>query len=317
MRGDHILDKHPKIFLLDIIGSLLFELEFSSPRYKGNCIKLSINNQFLLTLGSKDYSVFNMLKECPVDINGMQTIPYWNQEVEYGQFVPFVVTIPTSDLMTISNDITNNYIILAKLTTNEIKTIESSMRVIASSPSGRYVYFLDNEHQLYVSNYPFDKELSFKPLLDHVQKVIPSYSDNYIYVISDDYTIILYDVSAKEVKQKAYRGKTYFQASCAKGLYVVNDRGEVTLFKPNDELKVNTPAITTFVKRWNLKTKKQESPSAMCPICAKQIVISHYIKQHLIDSPLFVKHSDWDNPELYGHLCPHCNAELQFTPYIV
>ena len=122
----------------------------------------------------------------------------------------------------------------------------------------------------------------------------------------------------KEVEQIAHASlPIIYHRVCAKGLAVVTTLGYTLLFSPDKSFKVNQPAVTNYVKRWNLKTKQQMAPTAICPMCGGEINITPQIQSVLVDEPTERWYNDWEKPGLYGHHCPHCNAELRLNPYIV
>ena len=174
---------------------------------------------------------------------------------------------------------------------------------------------MDKDNKLYLKDWL--RNTSYEHLLDNVLWVVPALDEHHIYITLTDYTILLYNVHSHQIEQKAYRGMTTHQQACAQGLMTVNTNCEVSMYKAADYLNVNNPAVTTFVRRWNLETKQQESSSAICPMCGGKIELNNEIKPYLKDVPHNKRYEDWDNPKLYGHHCPHCNAELQFNPYIV
>jgi DNA-directed RNA polymerase subunit RPC12/RpoP len=102
----------------------------------------------------------------------------------------------------------------------------------------------------------------------------------------------------------------------AQGLYTFSKAGHVYKLVNDAKYNVNIPAITTFVRRWNLETKEQEAPTAVCPMCGHQFGLPVELSKVTIDIPSEIKHTEWDNPRLKGHRCPHCGSQLQFNPYI-
>ena len=129
-------------------------------------------------------------------------------------------------------------------------------------------------------------------------------------------TIYLYNIKKREIVQYCNTSLIAYLAFCAKGLIVARKGGETHLFSPANHIPFNRPAVTTFVRRWNLETKVQEEPTAICPMCGGQIDITPAVREILIENPRSSIFEDWEKPELFGHHCPHCNAELRYNPYI-
>ena len=210
----------------------------------------------------------------------------------------------------------NSKLYIYSLTNDSSASYSIGMIFAGISPTGRIIYLTDKDHRLYKSPLPFKEEYEF--LIEHVKWIITALDEEHLYVITDDETILLFNIETKQVEQKAYcGGLTFYQAICAKGLYTANMEGDIYLFKPDDKLKVNIPAATSFIRRWNLETKEQEEPTAVCPMCGHQFRMSDELSHILIDIPSEISYADWDNPKLFGHYCPHCHAELRYNPYIV
>lgn len=162
-----------------------------------------------------------------------------------------------------------------------------------------------------------------------VRVVIPAYNEDYIFIISEENRksdpinfqiidrICLYNIKNRKIVQENITTHIAYLRLCAKGLIIARKDGETHLFQPSWHYPFNRPAITTFVKRWNLEMNQQDdTPTAICPMCGGRITISDAITKVLEDNPCNTKFDDWDKPGLFGHHCPHCKAELRFNPYI-
>lgn len=318
MRGDSIgyslnNDSDPIIYLLNKAGKLLFNIK--SHQKTKNGIRLSSNNRYLIIMDKDNYSVFDMLYEHSIEIYSQHIFPYECFDMSYEQFRPFIVVLPIPELTILSSDQKNKRLFRVDLDTQKSYSVSSNMHILAASPSGRLIYMTNEKHQLFAYHYPFDGV--YTHLTEQVQAVIPAFDEVHIYILKDDFTIQLFNVKTKSIEQSAFCGRTYYQAVCARGLYAVNSTGNVSLFQPKADLRVNVPAVTTFVRRYNLETKEREQPSAVCPMCGHRIEITPELGKAFIEPTTGIKYEDWDNPHLFGHYCPHCSAELQFTPYII
>lgn len=205
------------------------------------------------------------------------------------------------------------------------RCLTKEKQIVACSRTGRYLFYLQ-DHSLFLYSY-FTNKLEM--LFSSVICVIPAFDENHIFIIFEERkkngktmpyslnTIWLYNIKKRKIEQKGQISEIAFALICAKGLVVANQFGATHLFSPSPQFHVNIPAVTTFVRRWNLETKQQEEPTAVCPMCGGIIDISPDIQTILTNNPSNRKFEDWDNPKLFGHYCPHCNAELRFNPYIV
>jgi DNA-directed RNA polymerase subunit RPC12/RpoP len=205
-----------------------------------------------------------------------------------------------------TNDIKSSELIKYAPASGVLERIKCEKYVLGISPSKQFMYFSDKNHVLYSAPIPFNNQ--FEIIREHVQFVISTFDDNHIYIVDDEFNILLYNVCTKEVEQKSFCDKVNIANVYAQGLYTFNQTGNV--------FKLNIPAITTFVRRWNLEKKEQEAPTAVCPMCGHQFGLPVELSKVIIDIPSEIKHTEWDNPRLKGHRCPHCGSQLQFNPYI-
>lgn len=203
------------------------------------------------------------------------------------------------------------------LNTAKERKIESETRLSAISATGRQLFYIADQI-LYMRLVGEDKHYLLRK---NVIEVYPALDERHVYVVDKQKRIILFDIFNKTDIQFAYKGSNerFGYKVCAKGLIVYcDDTGELSLFEPDEKFQVNKPAATTFIRRWNLETQKQEEPTAVCPICGKvfdlPIELGQVLKEYDENS---VHYSDWDNKDLFGHYCPHCNASLQVSPYII
>ena len=205
--------------------------------------------------------------------------------------------------------------------THKQNVIVNNKYLSAISPSGLYHYYI-KEKKLYFSKFPECNEQIF--LRDNVIQVYPALDDRYIYILDYYGHYILFDTITCRDLQIATKGRVPHSGKlgikvCAQGLVVLNSvNSMLSLFKPDERYEVNKPAITTFVRRWNLKEKVQEDPTAICPMCGKTIKYDDFLTCNLKEyNSNQVSSDDWNNYKLKNHHCPHCNAEIQFTPYII
>ena len=202
-----------------------------------------------------------------------------------------------------------------------VETLEDSKYLAAISASGLNYYYVKS-NSLYVRNLNNINELRL--LRHHVRNVYPGYDDRFIYILDSYAHYILFDTVLGKDIQTTTQGSSQFCAMygakvCFQGLLVFNaGTSRLSLFKPDDKYKVNRPAYTTFVRRWDLGEKVLKEPSAVCPACGGLIEYKDFQSCKLKDYDTnAVCVSDWDDPSLKGHDCPHCRSEIQFTPYVV
>ena len=315
--GDYVSDPDPLyLYVLNNSGKILFIKEWGW-EYNRNSLYISNNNRFLL-LGGQKYAVYDLIKEREI-IDDAHRLPYnsysFFKDICYRMLSKDYLVICPSTNVVLSSDKEKNLLYRYDLDSCQYTTLSCEKVIIACSSTGRFHYYLDKDNKLYLKDWL--RNPSFEHLLDNVLWVVPALDEHHIYITLADYTILLYNVHSRQIEQKAYRGMTTHQQACAQGLMTVNTSCEVSMYKAADKYNVNIPAATTFVRRWNLETKRQESLSAICPMCGGKIELNNEIKPYLKDVPHNKRYEDWDNPKLFGHHCPHCNAELQFNPYIV
>lgn len=207
------------------------------------------------------------------------------------------------------------------LLTKKASTDNRLIHLNAISPSGKNYFLLDN-FKLYLTHWPDCNDRFF--LRDEVRACYPALDDRFIYILDKNYHFILFDTINREDLQIATKGfvnRTDYLGIkvCAQGLIVFNsESSELSLFTPDEKYGVNKAAITTFVKRWRLEDKTLQEPTAICPMCGKSIDYKYFSSCQLKEyNPDDVHSTDWDWPRLRNHQCPHCNAELQFNPYIL
>ena len=260
------------------------------------------------TVISGKYCIYNNINinlpinEVPI---GLYVTSYHNRR-------PLFAIGPQGEMYT--NDIKSGELIKYTPTSGVQDRMACDKFILGISPSKQLMYFSDKNHILYSSCIPFNNQ--FVKIREHVQFVIPTFDDNHIYIVDDEFTILLYNICTKEVEQKTFCDKVNMANVYAQGLYAFNKVGNVYKLVNDAKYNVNIPAITTFVRRWNLETKEQEAPTAVCPMCGHQFGLPVELSKVIIDIPSEIKHTEWDNPRLKGHRCPHCGSQLQFNPYI-
>ena len=205
--------------------------------------------------------------------------------------------------------------------THKLTIIERNKHLCAISPSGMYYYFVERGRLYMCKLNEFDNKVYLR---DKVLKVFPALDDRYIYIIDTTAHYILYDTLTHQDLQIATKGIVEHTGRlgikvCAKGLVVYNaNHSTLSLFEPDKKYGVNRPAFASFVRRWDLVENVRKDATAICPMCGKLINYKDFLYCGLKEySPLHVNISDWDDCKLKNHHCPHCEAEIQFTPYIV
>jgi hypothetical protein len=205
--------------------------------------------------------------------------------------------------------------------THKLTIIEENKHLCAISPSGLYYYYVEKGKLYMCKLHEFNKKVYLR---DEVVKVFPALDDRYIYITDITAHYILYDTLTHQDLQIATKGIVEHTGRlgikvCAKGLVVYNaNHSTLSLFEPDKKYGVNKPAFASFVRRWDLDKKVQKDVTAVCPMCGELIEYEDFYFCELKEySPLYVNTSDWDDCKLKNHHCPHCEAEIQFTPYIV
>lgn len=306
------------ITIIDEKGKLLFEIP-NNPKFDtGEGMFISESNRYLVIFKE---SFFDLSTECLIyDLIKRHVVNEIPLQVSlnncyYGNGKKYLMSINLLGEI-IYNNSKSNQLCIYSPHRNCTVSYDKDMKYAGLSPSGRILYLIDKEHRLYKSELPFKEECAL--LTEHVKWIVAALDEVHLYIITDDEIILLYNIETKQIEERAYcGGLTYYQECCARGLYTSNINGDIFLFKPDDKYHVNIPAATSFIRRWNLETKEQEEPTAVCPMCGHQFGLSEELSKIIIDIPSEINYADWDNPQLKGHVCPHCGAQLQFNPYII
>ena len=270
------------------------------------------------------YLVYDLISENIVTINGESSFPIGFYYAAYEKSIPLIMTIPLPHSPIYTNETIKNLLYMLYLDESEIKCINmGEYRLVGMSYTGRYIFCVNKKHDLFIQQqFLGTGDFPNAKVLEHIQWVIPALDEAHIYAVTDDFEILLYNIMSRVTEQRAYRGPFYNYHVCSLGLYIINARGDLALFRPDPDLNVNIPASTTFVRRWNLKTKQREDPTAVCPMCGHMFDLKEEFKDILKERKGaniydYILHSDWENPHLQNHHCPYCGAKLQFTPYIL
>lgn len=322
----------PKLLVFDNQGIAICNYKITSAlSFSGiiDSLYLSDNNRFLFIIrnvssenegkiGRGEYSLFDLISEDIVTIDRDYKFPMGFYYAAYEKSIPLMTILPIHGQLILTNDVTKNLICELCPPKKERKNVAwKEYRYLASTCTGRFLFIISEKHDLFIQQ-SFQGELKGIHILKRIQWVIPALDEVHIYAVTDDFEILLYNIFTNSIEQRAYRGPFYNYQVCALGLYIINDKGDLVLFQPDAQFKVNVPAVTTFVRRWNLKTKQQEEPTAVCPMCGHVFGLNEKLKDVLKEGEdIEARHEHWDNPQLKGHLCPHCGAQLQFNPYII
>lgn len=301
------------VSIINMDGKLLSEISNKPKVTSGEGTFITSNNRFLITFirWESNSIVFDLISnrvmnETPFQVPKLHTC--WGESYKYLSGIDILGNF-------YCNNSENSDLCIYSLINDSSVSYNIDMTYAGISPTGRILYLTDKDQRLYKSSVPFNNK--YELLMEHVKWIVTALDEAHLYVITDDEIILLFNIETKQVEQKAYcGGLTFHQVACAKGLYTANIKGDIYLFKPDDKLKVNIPAATSFIRRWNLETKEQEEPTAVCPMCGHQFGMSEELSHIITEIPSEIKYTDWDNPQLKGHVCPHCGAQLQFNPYI-
>lgn len=313
MTGHHIIDGVHRLYILDNMGNIVQQYDnMDYPWGNNGTVGISANNRYVYS-GDYECMIKDVIKQS--DITKEKDMRCTTVQLEKTnipcKFFSIVVDITSLNLLLTQRD---GIMYSMNFNTGKVTASKCNMNLLGCSPTGRYLYF-ESGGRLYMKQYQSEELIL---LYENVERLIPAYDEDHIFIVKEEKNVVLYNVKLKEVEQIAHVSlPIIYNKVCAKGLAVVTTLGYTLLFSPNNCLKVNHPAVTNYVKRWNLKTKMQMEPTAICPMCGGEINITSQIRSILIDNPSERRFEDWENPGLFGHHCPHCNAELRFNPYIV
>ena len=329
--GNYFNDKYnPIIHLLDIHGNILLQVEAESSSWSNkNHICISPNNRYIFS--AEEYASVGIF-----DINKGKFLfrdkKFYFYACKYHDgFLEqrekgFVVYLSHCDSVLANNE--EGRLAILHLNTEEYDFTDIYENPIASSPSGRLIYFI-KDGILSMRPWPLSSQKNI--IMENVRWATPALDDNHIFIFLNNGFICLYNSDKRIVEQKAYYGWGCFQQVCSKGIAVAYDgEGKIALFQPDAKFGVNRPAIVSFVRHINhselakktvVNEKKslieRNKPTAICPICGKEIMLSSKLK-NILKKPVYsYPIDDWNNPLLSNHSCPHCNSELRIAPYIV
>ena len=315
--GGYISSPIPTLYLLDIKGNLLFEQQMDSKAPNNQHIFISLNNRYILFSQYGGGMIFDIIERRFMYEN--RKFSFYDEEPKSFPIINFnfkgsVAQLPNN--IVFARDEEKKKLLVLSLADEKIIEMPFNVFPIACSPSGRKVFYLNQKNgELSMSTYPLNG--NFISLMTNVEFVVTALDDSHVFVLLKDGVIVLLNVDTSIVEQRAFFGWTKYMIVTKQGLVVSNDFCEIGHFKPSDKYCVNSPAITTFVRHWNLNSNQQEEPVAICPACGGEIRLSSQLERLLRVNPRERQCVEWDNPQLLGHHCPHCRAELRFNPYIV
>lgn len=304
----------PTVFLFNCHGKKMYESSEHKDLGSDDFICFSRNNRYVIGGGRSHIDLLEPAVSTKQEGEIYTIVPSGMMAV---RFKHFCVQPPVGNGFLSSDKGGNIYFNHLDSNKRSVFKLLAPYQPMACSPSGRFIYLL---HKGKLSVWDWIGTQQIIKLMDHVQWIVPALDDNHIYVICDDYMILLLNIATEQVEQKAFMGRTVFQKACAQGLAVTNDYCEIALLHPDPSLHVNTPAPTTFVRHWNLEQRKLQSPVAVCPACGHHISMSKRLSDVLKPAPESfenIHRSDWDDSRLYGYKCSYCNSSLSFNPYIL
>ena len=295
----------PSLYVVDRMGNCLFTKKSHTILSGKQTILTSLDNRYAI------------IENNIIDIVAREIL--YKEDV--GTWDRYLISTSTNDVFISTSSCVNNKIYHRHYNLTSKKLSMLNEAPIAVSASGRYHFYICN-NDLYICKWLVDNE---RQLLCHnIVKVIPTYNDRYIYVVNNQGHIILYDVTLKvdvQIASLRHANKKYSMhlQNCSQGLIAYDNKDkELFVFTPDKQLKVNVPAVTTFVRRYKLETQELQAPTAICPICGKLLKYDQFKPCGLKNyDPENVYDIDWDSKLLYSHRCYHCTAELAFNPYIL
>lgn len=195
------------------------------------------------------------------------------------------------------------------------KLVEKVDKVLAVSPSGRYIYIESPDGLL-----QFDLgERKQKKYPFTAKQVICTYDDKHIYVRTKEGDILLVDSATGVILQEAFvEVLRYFMTNTQRGLLVTAKNGTLRLFTPDKDLKVNEEAIVTVIRHWDFETHTYGEPIATCSHCGKTHRPPQEVISVLNSDDQCVHRYDMQqasNPILHSHVCPHCSGKISYNYY--
>lgn len=167
----------------------------------------------------------------------------------------------------------------------------------AITPDAAMLFFI-GEGTLYFAAYGASDR--YTRICDNVRNIYPALDARHIFIYRIDGELLLFDLSAMRVIRRACFPGLWDAKICASGLLAVDSQGNCARFEAVGVSGFNRPAITSFVRRWDIFEKTQSQPTAICPMCGHVI--------HLSSTSGMIPGADT--------FCPACASPIRFNPYI-
>lgn len=263
--GDYIADGFLNLTLFTAQGEKLTEYK-EVDNYDNNTshnILLSPCNRYVLTGDKFESQIIDLVKQESLNLEGIKTgqlkisacdiFPAWNYH-------------PNGKWAYISS-YENCYRI--ELATGQSYIYPENGLLQFISPCGHYLFIKDEKNNLWKTSVgQFGINAERKLIAQKVFLASPAVCGEYMYILTYKNEILFTDYLGR-VLQKAYFDDCIRYKTTANGLAIAKADGRVQLFSPLPQYQSNR-AYVFAIARWNLKEKRQESPSVICPICGEK-----------------------------------------------
>ena len=272
--GDYIADGFLNLTLFTAQGEKMTEYK-EVDNYNNNTghnILLSPCNRYVLTGDKYESQIIDLVKHESLNLKEIRT---GQSKISSLDIFPAWSFHPNGKWAYISNE-ENLYKI--ELTTGQSYIYPERGLLQFISPSGSYMFIKDVINNLWkVPIEGFGINAKRELIAQKVFLASAAICGEYLYILTYKHEILFTDYKGK-ILQKAYYDDCIRYKTTAKGIAIAKSDGRVQLFSPLPQYQ-SDHAYVFAIARWNLKEKKQESPSVICPICGTKHLCQHHEKE--------------------------------------
>ena len=259
--GDYIADPMLSIYLFSTQGEKLGTYE-EKDNYDNNTahnLCLSPCNRYLLTGDKFECQIIDLVNMRSLGLKG---IKIGGRRLHTLDLFPAWGFHPNGNWAYVSSE---EKLYKIKLDTGHITSYPEARQLQCISPCGEYLFVSNKEGEAWrlpIYEHTTDVEIR---IATHVWHIAPCVCGKYLYIINDRQEVLLTDYNGK-VLQKAYFDHCIRYKVTAVGLAIAQAEGRVLLFAPLPQHQSHQAVVFPHC-RWNLKEKRQEASTVVCPVC--------------------------------------------------
>lgn len=309
VHGHFIASPDPIIYVFNTLGKQLLKFDkFKNGIFSiKNDIKISANNRYAILSDLNDSYIIDLIDNKIVGHTSFNSTHFPNYIHSFFS-INFVTLHPFLGIITKQMQIFD-------LKTGAIKYSQHNKSIIACTYTGRYLFALNNNNDLFKFNIITLEETY---IINNVVCVFPTFNEKHIFVLKNDGIISFIDIFNNIELQKTCIDGCYHYKITAQGLALVDKNGNIALFSPSNIYTKKVPTTATIVKRWNLETRIQdEDYTALCPLCGNTHIVDKGIVNHIKINITKIKANSWEDPILQNVKCPNCNGLLHYNPFLI